>query len=178
MTTPLPGFVLLSLVLGFPRLVAGESAESAAGGNDPASPRPDTAPSVAAPPVIEPPVVPAASVPASANGEPKPRSLVLGALRQSFPYDPSVRAKSAPVAAADAASPGTNGSDVVVLPKVEVTSRPLANGLAEAIANQRPATRPQNHSRFGTGIHEKDFGKVRASAVTIFYIPVLVGFSW
>jgi len=37
---------------------------------------------------------------------------------------------------------------------------------------------PQNHSKFGTGVHEKDIGKVRISAVTVLYVPIFVKLSW
>jgi hypothetical protein len=71
----------------------------------------------------------------------------------------------------------TAGSEVVMLPKLTVNERPLPRDLGQDIARWRSKA-PQNHSRFGTGIHEKDFGKVRASVSTIFYIPVSFGIRW
>jgi hypothetical protein len=70
-----------------------------------------------------------------------------------------------------------NDPDTVYLPKFEVEDRPLPRGLAEAIEKSRFAG-PQNKSRLGTGIHEKDFGKVRGPVVTVFYIPIFAGLSW
>jgi hypothetical protein len=80
-------------------------------------------------------------------------------------------------AAADPQSSIVNDPDTVYLPKFEVEDPPLPRGLAEAIAKSR-FTGPQNKSRLGTGIREKDFGKVRASVVTVFYIPIFAGLSW
>ncbi len=91
--------------------------------------------------------------------------------------EPSVRAKSPESFTADQASQGALDPEVVLMPKVEVTSRRFDRDLPAAIANWRP-TGPQNHTKFGTGIRQKDFGKVRASVMTIFYIPVGVGLSW
>ena len=37
---------------------------------------------------------------------------------------------------------------------------------------------PQNHTRLGTGIRQKDFGKVRVTVPTLLYIPIGIGVSW
>jgi hypothetical protein len=42
----------------------------------------------------------------------------------------------------------------------------------------RPPAGPQNTTKFGTGMRQRDFGKVRVSTVTIFYIPIFIGASW
>lgn len=67
--------------------------------------------------------------------------------------------------------------DVLLMPKFEVFADEFDRGLHEAILNYRDP-RPINNTRFGTGLRQKDFGKVRAGVVTIFYIPVMFGLSW
>ncbi|HEU5078819.1 MAG TPA: hypothetical protein VFT72_06380 [Opitutaceae bacterium] len=49
--------------------------------------------------------------------------------------------------------------------------------LAADIKKTRPL-KAQSQVKYGTGVYQKDFGKVRASAMTILYVPVLVGVSW
>jgi hypothetical protein len=107
-------------------------------------------------------------------------SFVRQAIRESFRYDPGTYVRPttpehlspalrAPQAASDPA--------VVLMPKFEVRSRPIDYGLPEAIARYKDP-RPQINRKFGTGIYQKDFGKVRMTTSTIFYIPFFVGFSW
>ncbi len=172
------GFMLLSLAWMAPRLPAGDSPPIAVPEKENSAPVPDATPTVKSTPAVSPPANPV--LPPSGSGgssEAKSPSIVRSALRDSFPYDPAVRAKSLVPASPDQAAQGTLDSDVVVLPKVEVTSRRFDRDLPAAIANWRP-TGPQNHTKFGTGIRQKDFGKVRASVMTIFYIQVGVGLSW
>lgn len=69
-------------------------------------------------------------------------------------------------------------TDPIVLDTMSVVERSNHRQLSAAINSPRAPKGPQNVSKFGTGIHERDFGKVRVSAVTIFFIPVLVGASW
>lgn len=65
--------------------------------------------------------------------------------------------------------------EVVVMEELKVT--PLMDrDLGVDIKKTRPL-KAASHVKFGTGVHEKDFGKIRASAVTILYVPVLFGFS-
>lgn len=111
------------------------------------------------------------------RGETGNRSNMRRALRESFHYDPAVRAKSLEQPAPELAPEVEGDPEIIVLPKYMVESRPLPRGLVEAVAASR-SLEPQNQSRLGTGIHEKDFGKVRAYAVTVLYVPILVGFSW
>lgn len=100
------------------------------------------------------------------------------AVLQTFPYDPSLRKESVdPEAGPEAPTKAQSDPDLVVLDTYEVRSRAFDRGLPEAIRRYHPPG-PQNRTKFGTGIRQKDFGKVRASMVTILYIPVLVGFSW
>jgi len=65
----------------------------------------------------------------------------------------------------------------VVMSKMEVTVSAYERNLPAAMANWRDP-RPRNDSRFGTGMHQKDFGKMRASVVTILYVPIFFGLSW
>lgn len=108
-----------------------------------------------------------------------PSSVVSGALRESFRYDASLRAQAVQAASADShdAASADDDSDVVLLPKMAVNERPLPRDLGADIARWRSQA-PQNHTRLGTGIHQKDFGKVRVGVMTLFYIPIAVGASW
>lgn len=108
----------------------------------------------------------------------KVRLLIRDAIRETFPYDPAAhKENSGSVAAAEPSPQAPADPNVVLLDKYEVRSRAFERDLPIAIQRWRPSG-PQNKTKFGTGIREKDFGKVRASMVTILYIPVLVGFSW
>jgi hypothetical protein len=69
-------------------------------------------------------------------------------------------------------------TDPIVLDTMSVVERSNHRQLSAAINSPRPPKDPQNVSKFGTGIHQRDFGKVRVSAVTLFFIPVFVGASW
>lgn len=113
------------------------------------------------------------------SGHAKSSPTVRRAILAGFSYNPSAREKppeqSSP--ALVQAQPTPADPDVVVMAKFEVAARPYERGLPTAIANWRDPG-PQNNTRFGTGTRQKDFGKVRASVVTILYIPIAVGFSW
>lgn len=177
-----------------------EAAEVASVKKASAPPAADVSPAAANPPLKSPPpfLVPngsssdrvksggsethstTTSSPSSGLRVTPPSSVVSGALRESFRYDASIRAQAVPAAAADssdAASATDDDSDVVLLPKMAVNERPLPRDLGADIARWRSQA-PQNHTRLGTGIHQKDFGKMRVSVMTLFYIPIAVGASW
>ncbi len=178
MTSPRLGFILLLLAWAVPRLPGGDSPAIAPAEKESATtPLPDEPPTAKNTPAVNTPANPVPSGSGDESDEAKSRSILRSALHESFPYDPSARTKRPEQSSVDQAAQGTDDSEIVVLPDVEVTSRVLDRGLTAAIANQKP-TGPQNHSKFGTGIHEKDFGKVRASVITILYIPVGFGLSW
>jgi hypothetical protein len=61
--------------------------------------------------------------------------------------------------------------------KFEVTDRIINWDLTKDIMKTRPL-RAKTVSKWGTGVHEKDFGKIRAFSVTVLYIPIMVGASW
>ena len=69
-------------------------------------------------------------------------------------------------------------ADPIVLETMSVVERSNHRQLSTAINSPRAPKAPQNVSKVGTGIHQRDFGKVRVSAVTLFVSPVLVGASW
>jgi hypothetical protein len=50
--------------------------------------------------------------------------------------------------------------------------------LEKSMKSPRPPKGPQNTRRLGTGIRQRDFGKVRLSTVTVFYLPIFIGASW
>jgi hypothetical protein len=99
------------------------------------------------------------------------------AVLESFRYSPVASPSNQEQPASDPTPRVESDSETIVLPKYDVRSRPLPRGLNEAVAKSRPMG-PQNHTKFGTGIQEKDFGKVRLSAITVLYIPIGVGLSW
>ena len=105
-----------------------------------------------------------------------PNSVVSGALRESFHYDARLHAQAVKTGSDDDALSDTD-SDVVMLPKMAVNERPLPRELGADIARWHSQA-PQNHTRLGTGIHQKDFGKVRVSVPTLLYIPIGIGVSW
>jgi hypothetical protein len=67
--------------------------------------------------------------------------------------------------------------NVVQMETVQVTTSALDRDLAADVKKTK-GLRGESHRKLGTGVVEKDFGKVRMSAVTILYVPILVGFSW
>ena len=162
MTAARRGLFLVSLGLILPRLFG---ADSPAGARGPSEPRPPTASG--------------ATISSEESGPLKSSPNVRRAILEGFSYRTSAREKGpeeiSPVLVA--AQPKVVDPDVVVMAKFETTSRAYERGLPAAIANWRDP-KPQNNSRFGTGLHQKDFGKVRASMVTVLYVPILVGFSW
>jgi hypothetical protein len=108
----------------------------------------------------------------------KVRLLIRDAIRETFPYDPAAPKESTGAVSEGEPSPqASSDPNTIVLDKYNVRSRAFERDLPIAIQRWRPSG-PQNKTKFGTGIRQKDFGKVRASMVTILYIPVLIGFSW
>jgi len=67
--------------------------------------------------------------------------------------------------------------DAVVLEKMVVKGRRRYKDLSTDVGRASPL-RAQSQSGFGTGIHEKDFGKIRAYSLTILYVPIQAGISW
>jgi hypothetical protein len=108
----------------------------------------------------------------------KVRLLIRDAIRETFPYDPAApKENTSSVLAAEPSPQASSDPSIIVLDKYNVRSRAFERDLPIAIQRWRPSG-PQNKTKFGTGIRQKDFGKVRASMVTILYIPVMIGFSW
>jgi hypothetical protein len=178
MTVPRLGFLLLSLGLILPRLfgadspATADSEEQRTGSETDGTPTRDSASAVNFPNNASP--VDSGGEGGNAKSSSKIRRAVLG----SFSYDPSVRAKSLEQRSSPVlVQPVETDPDLVIMPQLEVRARPYDQGLPAAIANWRDP-RPRNDTKFGTGVREKDFGKVRASVVTILYVPVLLNFSW
>lgn len=105
------------------------------------------------------------------------RTSLQRALRESFHYDPGARPKSIDQSSEEQKQESEPDPDLLYLPKLEVKGPRVDRGFAEAIATARP-TGPQNISKWGTGIHQKDFGKLRLSVVTVLFIPINAGISW
>lgn len=68
-------------------------------------------------------------------------------------------------------------SNIVVMEKFHVTARIADRELAADIAKTHPLT-AKSDAKFGTGEYQKDFGKIRASAITILYVPIRLNASW
>jgi hypothetical protein len=204
MTLPHLGSLLLSLALVAPRLLGeeGESLESAPAPSEqtPATPTaagPSTKTKNPPPFLVPNPPSPGAAKtqekPGGSQTRPSPAdslqpsrlrvnasvSVVSGALRESFRYDPTLHTQGPTSESSDSDTAMGDSADsaVVTLPKITVNERPLPRDLGADIARWRSQA-PQNHSRFGTGVHEKDFGKVRVSVMTLFYIPIGAGVRW
>lgn len=67
--------------------------------------------------------------------------------------------------------------DTVVMERFEIKERKIEWDLAADIKKTRPLG-PQSKSKWGTGVHQKDFGKTRVSVVTILYVPIQINASW
>lgn len=89
---------------------------------------------------------------------------------------PAPPAQQNPPSASGASVPAGD-SDVVAMDPLRVTTTFWDKDLAADIRKTRPL-KAKSEAKLGTGVYQKDFGKVRASAVTILYVPVMVGFSW
>src|SRR4051812_45566787 len=179
MTAGRYGIFLISLGMFEPRLFGGDASGSAAevGLNTFTqrgdSPNPEGASAPSSPIDSNTPLT------AMEPGPAKASSRVRRALLERFPYDPAARPKAAkeisPILVR--AQPAPGDAEVVVMSQIEVTERVRERDLTAAIASWRDPG-PRNDSRFGTGVHQKDLGKVRASVVTILYVPVFFGLSW
>jgi hypothetical protein len=69
-------------------------------------------------------------------------------------------------------------SDAVILERITVVDTYDFRELEKAVNSPHPPKGPQNTRKFGTGIRQRDFGKVRLSTVSVFYIPIFIGASW
>jgi hypothetical protein len=99
------------------------------------------------------------------------------AVLDTHPYTPAARAEPLEESIPILLTRTRADPDVLLMPKFEVFADEVDRGLHEAILNYRDP-RPINNTRFGTGLRQKDFGKVRAGVVTILYIPIMFGLSW
>lgn len=66
---------------------------------------------------------------------------------------------------------------LVVMDKMKVSAKFWDRDL-DADIHKTVSLKPINSSKFGTGLHQKDFGKVRGSVVTVLYVPIMIGISW
>jgi hypothetical protein len=107
-----------------------------------------------------------------ANHRPELRKAALA----GFTYDNgSVQAPVAPESSKSI--PSSPDPDAVVMDKVEVTSRYLDKDLDSAITRFGQSG-PRSSQKLGTGVVEKNFGRARMSAATMFYVPINIGLSW
>jgi hypothetical protein len=173
------GFTLFSLALLSTRL-SGADAPATLAATERAPFHPAATPPAASPPISNSPAHPTAVARDHENDETKMRAIIRNAIRESFRYEPGayVRAKPPEHSSPALLAPQSDlDPAVVVMSKFEVTARPYDHGLAAAIRSYQDP-RPVNNRKFGTGTYQKDFGKVRMTTQTIFYIPFFFGLSW
>jgi hypothetical protein len=181
MTAARWGIFLVSLGVIAPRLFGGDApaASEVAGSQDPSGPAATAEPLSEESAFKNLSVTPGRLIGEGSNGRERSSSKVRRVILESFPYVPPAREKAAedssPILVR--AQPAPVDADVVVLSKLEVTASAYERHLPAAMAAYRDP-RPRNTTRFGTGVRQKDFGKVRASVTTILYVPVFFGLSW
>ena|GEM_PF-4950388 len=98
------------------------------------------------------------------------------ALRE-FTYVPRETAESAAHPPGRAGTVTTVNPDAVVMDEVRVESRFWDKDLVSDVQKTK-RLKAHSETKWGTGVHEKDFGKIRASVVTVLYVPILVNASW
>jgi hypothetical protein len=76
-------------------------------------------------------------------------------------------------------APAENGKDVVRMEPFEVHESGMSNAAYLPLARRAPDKPPATvASKLGIGEHSVEVGKVHAFVVTVFYVPILAGFSW
>lgn len=123
------------------------------------------------------PLVVLALVAPIAQGETGPHPEIRQAILADFQYLPAMQAKSLDQPLPDLAPPVESDPEIVALPRFEVRSSRLPRGLEEAVEKSRPDGL-HDDVKLGTGVHVRDFGKVRMAVATVLYIPIYIGFSW
>jgi hypothetical protein len=97
------------------------------------------------------------------------------ALRSEFRYSPT--ASKHPEVSTPMESP--KREDVIVMPKFTVLSSKINMRNLEGDILKHQARAKAQKPKWGCGpIYQKDFGKIRFGVFSIFYVPVLIGFSW
>lgn len=81
------------------------------------------------------------------------------------------------VAAKTDEDPSQDDPNIVRLRKMEITASKVDATLDMAI-KKYAGSKPESQRALGTGVIERDFGKVRMDTITVLYIPLQIGFSW
>jgi hypothetical protein len=69
--------------------------------------------------------------------------------------------------------------EVIAMPTFTVLSSKINMRNLESDISKHQARAKAQKPKWGCGpIYQKDFGKIRFGVVSIFYIPVAIGFSW
>jgi hypothetical protein len=106
---------------------------------------------------------------------PKVRHEMAQVLRSEFKYAPA----SPQPAEADASKEVATERDVVAMPKLTVLSSRINMRDLERDILKHQAQAEVQKPKWGCGrIYQKDFGKLRFGVISIFYVPVAIGFSW
>ena len=117
----------------------------------------------------------AGSARADERDPPKVRQEMTQVLRSEFKFSPGLPKP----ADADASPEAPNGRDVIAMPKLTVLSSRINMRDLEREIRKHQAQAVAQEPKWGCGqIYQKDFGKIRFGVISIFYIPVAIGFSW
>ncbi len=96
-------------------------------------------------------------------------------LQSEFKYTP------APPEHPEANAPmeGSTKGDVIAMPKLTVLSSRINMRDLERDIRKHQAQAEVQKPKWGCGpIYQRDFGKLRFGVISIFYVPVAIGFSW
>jgi hypothetical protein len=94
----------------------------------------------------------------------------------AFEYNSCEQNQDSDAAVADSGLPASD-PDVVHLETVEVGAPRFGRELERAIESYRMHL-PLNTQVMGTGVIQKDYGKLRVSRMSVLYVPVQLKFSW
>jgi hypothetical protein len=112
---------------------------------------------------------------AADDDPPKVRHEMAQVLQSEFKYAPALPK----LPAADATREVVTEGDVVAMPKLTVFSSKINMRDLERDIVRNQARAVVQKPKWGCGpIYQKDFGKVRFGVISIFYVPVAIGFSW
>jgi hypothetical protein len=117
----------------------------------------------------------AGQAPAGEGDPPKVRQEMAQVLQSEFKYAPAPPIHPE----ADAPRGVSTEGNVVAMPKLTVlSSRVNMRNLEKDILKHQAQAEVQK-PKWGCGpIYQKDFGKLRFGVISIFYVPIAIGFSW
>ena len=127
-------------------------------------------------------VPPAGSAEPPSLAAPQAPSELRREMLAEYPNAPPGTKAAAPPTALPSRAPPIFASaaprDVVRMDPFEVQESGPGAGGALLTPEDVKVPPPTVASKLGIGVHGKDVGKVRVFAVTLFYVPIMVGFAW